>query len=173
MATHANSGTTRTGLARHRDEKLFERVAPVLGGQSLRVAFEQHAPLRDEEHAVADLLDLVHVVRSPEHAALPARGEAAHARARLLRRGGVERRGRLVEQQQVGPVEHCLGERHARLLARGEHAALRVAEGQQVELFEQLLDPVRQARDAVEHAEDAQVLRDGEVAGQRRVDGRE
>src|SRR5687767_15009304 len=150
----------RQGLARYGDEKLFERGAPVLARQSPRVAFEQDAPLREEEDAVADLLDLVHVVRSPQHAAPAGGGEVAHARAYVARRRGVERGGRLVEQEEARAVEHRLGERDARLLARGEDAALRVAEGPQVELREQLADPRREARDAVDHAEDAQALAD-------------
>jgi hypothetical protein len=43
----------------------------------------------------------------------------------------------------------------------------------EVELGEQRLDPRAQAPDAVEEAEDAEVLGDGEVPRERRVDGGE
>ena len=110
----------------------------VLARQRLRIALEQDLAARQEQHAVADLLDFVHVVRGPEDAAR--RRLSAKARMRgadVARRRRIERGGGLVEQQQRGLVEHRLGERHARLLAGREHAALGVAEAPQVELLDQ------------------------------------
>src|ERR1051326_5628975 len=163
----------RKRLARHGDEQLFERRVPVLARERFGIAFEKYSSFREEQHAVAHLLDLVHVVRSPEHAARAFGGAFAYLLAYVAGGRRVERGGRLVEQKELRAVDHRLGERDARLLARREHAALRVAEAHEVELFEEFTDARVQALHAVEHPEEAQVLRDGEVAGERCIDGGE
>ena len=130
--------------------------------------------MREEQHAVAHLLDLDHVVRGPQHAAAPpGRRTRGSWRGCPRARGGIERGGRLVEQQQVRLVEHRLGQTDARLLAGGEHAALGVAKPFEVELLEHLVDALREFLHAVEQAEEAQILVHGQIAGQRRVDGGE
>src|SRR5450759_1636530 len=55
------------GLPRHGDEEFLERLLAVLLRQGPRVSFEQDFPARQEEHPVADVRDLVHVVRGPKH----------------------------------------------------------------------------------------------------------
>ena len=96
----------------------------MLAGQSLRIAFEHDAAVRQEQHPVADRFDLDHVVARPQDAAMAAFDQARDAGADVARGGRVDRGGRLVEQQQPRLVEHRLGEGQARLLARGQHARL-------------------------------------------------
>src|SRR6266545_1690867 len=159
----------RERLARDRDEELLERRLAVLARQGARVALEQDPAARQEEDAVADLLDLGHVVRGPEHGARSATREGADLGADLLGARGIERRGRLVEEEQPGRVEERLREPDARLLARGEDAELHVAESLQLELAEERVDPRADRAHPVEEPEHAQVLGDREIARQRRV----
>ena len=97
-------------------------------------------------------------------------GESANGGADFAGDGGVEGRGGLVEQQQARLVEHGFGQSDAGLLAGGENAAFGVAKMQKVEISQDGFDALAQMRHGIEHAEDAQVLRDGEIARQRRVD---
>ncbi len=85
---------------------------------------------------------------------------------------GSERSRGLIEQQRPRAVEHGLGQAHSGLLARRQHAAFRVAESCEIELFEQAFDPLRQVSDAVQQSEYAQVLINGQIPGKRRVNGR-
>ena len=129
---------------------------------------------RQEQHPVADRLDLVHVVAGPQHAAVAAVDEAGDAGADVAGGRGIDRGGRLVEQQQPRPVQHRLGEREPGLLARRQHAGLGPAEaGEVVGRRAAPRSAPSRSLDLVDHAEHAQVLLDGEVAGQRRVDGGE
>ena len=128
--------------------------------------------MRQEQHAVADLGDLDHVVRGPQHRGAGARDPLDHG-ARIARHRGIERGGRLVEQQEVRPVQHRLRQSDARLLAGGKHAALHVAKANQLELGDQLFDALSGILHAVDPREEAQVLLHGQVAGQRCVHRRE
>src|ERR1051326_898345 len=103
----------RERLARHGDEQLFERRVPVLARERFGIAFEKYSSFREEEHAVAHLLDLVHVVRSPEHPARPFGGALAYLLAYVARGRRVERGRRLVEQKELRAVDHRLGGREA------------------------------------------------------------
>ncbi len=129
--------------------------------------------MREEQHAIADVLDFVHVVRGPEDPAGAVFGDGADRATQVLRGRGIERGGRLVEQQQRRLVQHRLGERDARLLAGRQHAAFRVAEAAQIEAVEHRVDARADVADVVEQPEQGQVLQDRKVARQRRVDRRE
>src|SRR6185437_10761777 len=162
----------RERLARQADEELLERRRPVLPRQPPRVALEEYPAVGEEEYPVAYFLDFVHVVGRPQDAAAGLDREAADARPDGLRRGRIQRSGRLIEQQQPRPVEDRLGEGDPRLLSRGEQAALGVPQSLEVELPQQLGDPTAELRYAVDHAEEAQVLRDGQISWKGGVHGR-
>ncbi len=148
-------------------------AAPCSCGKRFGSPSSRILPCDKNKHAVAHLLDLEHVVRRPEDAAVAFARELADPRADDLRGGRVERSGRLVEQQQLRPVQQRLRERGASLLAGRQQAALRVAQVLEIELLEHLFDSPREPAHSVDQAEHAQVLRDREVARQRRVDRRE
>ena len=146
---------------------------PCVGGQCSGIALQQYPAVRQKQHAIANILHFVHVVRCPQHAHL-ARGRVfADLNADLARDGRVQRRRRLVQQQQRRPIQHRLGQAHARLLTRRQHAAFHVAKREQVVLFQQRLNAGGQIFDAVDQSEEAQILNHRQIAGQRRVDGRE
>jgi len=70
-------------------------------------------------------------------------------------------------------VEQGFGKRDTRLFARGEHSALYVAKALQPKLLQRRFNPLREVLDFVNHAEEAQVLGNRQIPGQRGVDGRE
>ena len=127
-------------FARDRDEQFFERVLAVLARKTLGIAFQQDPAMRQEQDAVADLRDFIHVVRRPEHTASAPGREVADVCANLLSGSGIERGGGFVEQQKLRAVEHRFGEADPGLFAGGEDAAVGVAETVQIELVEQLFD---------------------------------
>ena len=129
--------------------------------------------MRQQQHPVADGLDFYHVMRGPEDAAVIVGGERPDLGTDELRRGRVQRGGGLVEQQQLRPVEQRLGERRARLLARGQQAALGAAQFLQIKFADELIDAGAQPRDAVEQAEEGEILLDGEIARQGGIHRRE
>jgi aspartate/methionine/tyrosine aminotransferase len=154
-------------------KKIIEAGRAVLAGEGARVALEQHFAVREEHHPVADRFHLVHVVAGPEHAAVAGVDQRRDAGADVPGGRGIDRSRRLVQQQEPRAVQHRFRQLQPGLLAGREHPGLGLAIAGQVELGEQRLDPFAQVRDDVDHAEDAQVLLDREVARQRRVDGRE
>src|SRR5215469_6856235 len=163
----------REGLARQADKELLERRGAMLPRQLPRIALEEYPAVRQEEHPVAHFLDFVHVVGRPQDPAAVLDREAADPRPDGLRRGRVQRGGRLIEQQQPRPVEDRLGESNPSLLPGGEQAALGVPQALEVELPQQLPDPAPEVRYPVDEAEEPEVLRDREVARKRRIHGRE
>ena len=71
---------------------------------------------------------------------------------------GIERGGRLIEQQHVGPVEQRLRERYARALTRRKLSVGTVQQFAEVELRRQFADAHRRPVDAVQVGKYAQVL---------------
>ena len=71
---------------------------------------------------------------------------------------GIERRRRLVEQQQFRRIDQRLRQRDARLLPGGELAVWAVEEILQVEIVGELRDAVLQLLDRIEAAEHGEVL---------------
>jgi len=80
----------------------------------------------------------------------------------------IERGGRLVEQQNLGLVDQRLGQRDARLLPRREAAGGPIEKDLERETRREFVDAPPQVFDAVEAAEDPQVLSHGEAV--RHVD---
>ncbi len=147
---------------------------PCSRGRSARISLEQHLAARQQQHPIAHRLDLIHIVGSPQDAAVVLGGEALDLGADQLRRGRIQGRGGLIEQQQqLRPVEQRLRQRRAGLLAGGQQSALGVTQVGEVEFPQQLFDAGAQAVDAVQQAEESQILRHRQIAGQRRVNGGE
>ena len=71
---------------------------------------------------------------------------------------GIERRGRLVQQQQFGLVDQRLRQRHAGLLPGRELAVGAVEEIAEIEIGGELLDALAQIRHRIEPAEDREIL---------------
>jgi len=145
----------------------------VFSGQVPRIAFEQDFSAREEEDAIANFFDFVHIVRGPQHAGCAGSSEPADLAANVAGGGGIERRGRLVEQQQFRSVDHRLSKSNARLFTRGEQAALGVSEAIEIEIREQRFDAALQFLYAIQKSEDAQIFVNRQIARQRRVHGRE
>ncbi len=145
----------------------------MLTRQGPRVSLQQNPPMRQEEHAVADVRDLVHVVRGPKHAYLVPQDELANLGADVARHRGIERCRRLVQEQKARTIEHRLGKAYAGLLSGREHAALGMSQSIEIELVEQCPDPFRKLLHPVHQSEDAKVLVHGQVTGKRGVNGRE
>ena len=116
-------------------------------------------PVRQEQHAVAHLLHLVHVVRGPQHAA---RSRPANSRIRARMSRAVAGSSDAVgssSSSRLRPVEHRLGQADARLLAGGQHAAL-ACRGSAPDRTAPAAPRCarRRSAHAVDQAEDAQVL---------------
>src|SRR5215472_16509127 len=76
-----------------------------------------------------------------QHHALPGGVQVQQQRADLLAGGGVQRPGRLVGQQQFGPVDQCPGDRHPLPLPAGEPARVGVAVPLDVQRGQQFAGP--------------------------------
>jgi hypothetical protein len=160
-------------LAGDSDEKILKGAMVVLLGKAAGIAFEQDVAAGEEKNAVADFGHFDHVVGGPENANARTLGELANGGAYLAGSGGIKGRGGLIEQEETRFIQHRFGESHAGLFAGGKNTALGAAEAEEIELLQNGLNAFGQVRDSIEHAKDAQVLRDGEVTGQWRVDGGE
>src|SRR5687768_17341433 len=107
-------------------------------------------------------LGLVHVVGGHEYGDAFG-GEAVDVVPEVAPRAGIDTRGGLVEQQQLGVVEHAGGKREALLPAAGESPG----ELARTRAQPQPLQRVAHARvagcDAVDAGDELEVLLDGEV----------
>src|SRR5215471_19309801 len=148
----------RERLASQSDKKLLQCFFPVLPRQSLGVTFQENFSMGQEEHAVANLLDLIHVMRGPEYAAFTLRGKPADLAPNIPRCGWIERCRGFIEEQKLRIIEQRFRQAHACLFSRGEHAAFHVSKPVEVKLLEQDFDAFRKALHSVEKTEDAQVL---------------
>ncbi len=158
---------------RHADEQVLEVGDAVFADQGVRLALQQDAAPGQEHHPVADLGHLVHVVAGPQHAAAVGLGGGDDMGADVPGGGRVDRGGGLVQQQQLGVVEHGLGQGHAGLFAGRQQPALGHAVVHQVVLGQELVDPRLQVLHAVDQAEHLEVLLHRQVAGQGGVGGGE
>ena len=114
------------------------------------------------DHALAQAFHFEHVVRGEQHGGAALGAIALEPRAHPVRRVGIERGGRLVEQQDLGLVDQGLRQRHPGLLPGRELAGRPVQEIGQVQLLGDRGDAPGDVRDAVEPAEHRQVLPDGQ-----------
>src|SRR6185503_14007531 len=90
------------------EEHVFERVAPVALEQARgRIVVLDAAALHDDD-ALAQTLDLHHVVRGEQHRRADRVAETLQPSAYPVGRVGIERGGWLVKQQHVRPVERAL-----------------------------------------------------------------
>ena len=87
-----------------------------------------------------------------------------------VRWGGVEGAVGSSSSSRRGWLSMSFSQSDAGLLAGGENAAFCVAKMQKVKISQDGFDALAQMRHSIQHAEDAQVLRDGEVARQGGVD---
>ena len=145
------------------------RAGSVFGSPCSRILPRERNSTRSQTASTSYMLWLVH--STPQWPASTSVGDAG---ADVAGGGGVDRGGRLVEQQQPRAVEHRLGQRQPGLLAGRQHA--RPWSGGSASRSNcSSSSSIRAVRslDRVDHAEDAQVLLDGQIAGQRRVDGGE
>jgi hypothetical protein len=109
----------------------------------------------------------VHIVRGPKHAAIALERGLANLRPDLVRYRRIERRGRLVEQQKPGAIQHRLREIDAGLLPRRKNAGLDAAELPEIELPKKFFDAIPQIPHSVNQAEEPEVLHYGQIAWQR------
>ena len=107
----------------------------VRGSPSSRILPRERNSTRSQTSSTSYMLCEVH---STPPSPCAANSRILHAD--FPRHGRIERGRGFVEQQQARIVEHRLSERDARLFAGGKHAALGIAESQQIELFEQGFD---------------------------------
>ncbi len=146
-------------LRRARRRGKLLRACPAVTRQQFcrRVVVLDAAALHDDD-ALAQPLDLGHVVRGEQHRGMALAAIAFEMAAHPVGGVGIERGGRLVEQQHVRIVDQRLGERDARLLSGRQAAGRTVEQIGEIELARQLRDAFAQILDAVEHAEHRQVL---------------
>jgi hypothetical protein len=97
-------------------------------------------------------------VRSEQHGCRVTDTIALQVRAHPVSGVGIERCGRLVEQQHLRPVEQGLGERHTRLLAGRQLAGRAVEEFNKIEVASKLQDARVDVGCAIELREYGQVL---------------
>ena len=139
--------------------------------QIVRRALGDERPVEDEGQAVA-LLGLVHVVRRHEHRHAPLRGELVDQVPEEPPAAGVDAARRLVEEEQLRLVQERGGERHALPLAGREGLGHRSARSDSnPRRAASVRDPLLQPRglEAVDRAEEAQVLLDREVEVEREL----
>ncbi len=166
----------RQRLARHGDEQLFERFLAVLAGQSFRVAFEQDVAVRKKQHAVGRLPALrTCCARSTARPPRP-----AEAKSRILARtsravaGSSDAVGSS-SRSKSGRLSMALA-RHTRVCSPEESTPHFVSRkrsrsnSREQRVRCALPDEVLHA---IDQPEDAQVLANRQIAGQRRIDGGE
>lgn len=122
---------------------------------------------------VADFLDVFHVVRGVEDAAVEFGADAEDNFADFVGDVGIETGGGFVEQEEFGFVEEGLAEVDAGGFAGGELAGDALVEVGDLHHFEEFGDAFFGFGDAVDFGEDEEVLPDEEVGGQGGVGGGE
>jgi len=140
------------------------------GAQVTERAVEGDLPAGHDGDVVADLLDLVHVVRG-EQDGETAVGQALDQGAHVADPAGVEAVGGLVEHQQPGVAQQAGGDAEALAHAVGVAGDLVVLPSGQVDGVEDLGDAAgpEAAVAAVEEREALEVLRAGEVGVELRA----
>ena len=139
---HAHCAASRglAAAARDVEEHLFEIAAAVAREQARRRVVVLDAAALHHDDAVAQPLDLAHVVRGEQDGGAALAAIALEPAAHPVGGVGIERGGRLVEQQNLGLVDQRLGERDAGLLAGRQLAGRPVEELAEVEFVRQLAD---------------------------------
>ena len=151
-----------TAAARDVEENLFQRAPAVARQQPLRRVVVLDAAVLHDDDTFAQPLDLGHVVRGEQHGGIAVATIALEPRPHPVGGVGIERRGRLVEQQQFRRVDQRLRQRHPRLLSGRELPGLAVEQIGEVEGLAEFLDAAGKIGYAIEHAEHGEILPDGE-----------
>src|SRR3954468_24689507 len=120
--------------ARDVQKHLLQRGAVVARHDGFgRIVVLDTAALHDDD-AVAEPLDLEHVVRGQEDGGVVRLTVTLQMASNPVGGVGIERGGRLIQQQQLGLVDQRFGKRNARLLSCGELAVGAVDELGEVEV---------------------------------------
>ena len=158
MASLAHDARLRRAAARDVQKHLLQRVAVVARHDALgTVVVLDPAALHDDD-AVAQPLDLQHVVRGEQDGGVVGPAIGLEMPPDPVGGIGIERRRRLVQQQQLRLVDQRFRQRHARLLAGGEFAVGAVEKIVEIEVGSELLDPLGQILHRIELSEDRQIL---------------
>ena len=95
------------------------------------------------------------------------RAARACSSSQKSRRAGVDARGRLVEQEQLGLMQHAGGEREALLPAAGERSGELRGAAAEAQAFDRPVDGGAALRHAVDAGDEVEVLADREVLPER------
>jgi hypothetical protein len=119
--------------------------------------------LFQHDHPIAQAFDLRHIMRSKQDRTVEVAPMGLEVGAHPIRRVRIERGCRLVEQQQFGIVDQCLGESHARFLSRREAPARTIEKLDKREILGEPRDFPLYVAGAIEPREDAQILPNGKA----------
>ena len=122
-----------------------------------------------EDHPVADFLDVAHVVRGVEDADLALALHASDGLAHLVGDVGIKARGRFIEQEQLGIVQQRLAEVEPRAFSGGKLAGHPFAQIAYFEKLQKIGDLLLRIRHAVDAGEHQQILPDEQIAGEGSV----
>src|SRR6185312_10507600 len=139
--------------------------AAVAGFEAVQVPVVDLAAAVDDDHPLAELLDVRHVVAGEQDGDAVDAVVFAQELADGLLRDDVEADRRLVEKEHPRPVEEGGDQLHLHALAEGELAHHHVELVADPEQFDQLLEgpPVVGGREAVDRAEEGEGLAGGQV----------
>src|SRR3954451_8199594 len=142
--------TSFAAPAHNVEEYLLERFAAVAYEQTLRGVVVLDAAALHDDHALAQTLDLAHVVGGQQHRGAALLAKAFEMAAHPVGGIGIERRSRLVEQKDLWRVDERLRERDAGLLSGREFARRPVEKLREIEFPRQRCDAAVQILDRVE-----------------------
>jgi hypothetical protein len=130
-----------------------------------RALIDQAAAL-EHQHVRPQPLDLGHVVRRQQHRGGVLALIALEVAADDVRGVRIERGGRLVEQEELGPVDQRLGQHEARLLAGREPPRRAIEQTLEIEVGAQRGDALTRTLHPVQVGVHEQVLSHAEARGQ-------
>ena len=115
-------------------------------------------PCIEQDDAIGEPLDLGHVVRGEQQGGAAGLGIVLELAPDPVGGVGIERGGRLVEQEKLGRVEQRLGEADARLLAGRQLAGRAIEQRLDLQILGDIGDALGRVGDAVEPGIDGEVL---------------
>src|SRR5439155_8834384 len=128
-------------------ENLFERLAAIASDKVGRRVVVLDAPPLHHDDALAQPLDLGHVVGGEQQSGGALLAVLFEPRAYPVGGIGVEGSRRLVEEEHIGPVDQGLGKAHARLLASRKLPGRTFKQIGEVEFVRDLCDPLLEVVD--------------------------
>jgi hypothetical protein len=138
-----------------------------LGAQRVGCRHREHARAVHQGHALA-ALGLVEIRRGHEESEAFAL-QAGQDLPEVAPRHGIDARGRLVEDEQLGGVDQSAGEGQLLLHAARQAIGQPVAEGSHAQHVEQFFAASLRVAHAVDVGEEGHVLVDGQVAVERKA----